>query len=89
MRAPPPPPPTPHPPYYADYLCERVKQYLRPLFDGDETLYSTKVGSDDFDPEFEEERIANTVAPDMWARGQGRCDSNSWHPNHDRTMFWL
>lgn len=62
--------------YHADNLCERVKQYLRPLFDGDWSYE----GMDDV-------QMAAEVAR-LWDEG-GRQDGNPWNPALDDTMFWM
>ncbi|KAK5713967.1 hypothetical protein LTR15_010873 [Elasticomyces elasticus] len=64
------------PAYYADRLCERGRHYLREMFDGEDTF-----GDDD-------EQRGNQRAKDCWERC-GEIDGNPWHPNLNRTMFWM
>lgn len=66
-----------------------MKQYLRPLFDGDESLYERHPSADNFNVVHESDRIENQVAVNMWSRGGGRAEGNPWHPNLDFTTFWL
>jgi eukaryotic translation initiation factor 2C len=64
------------PAYYADHLCERGKQYLKPLFDGDEAYDGMS-----------EAQVA-TVVERMWNRG-GRVGGNPWNARLDDSMFWI
>ena len=61
---------------YADHLCERAKQYLRPLFDGE----------DDYNGWTEDD--IESEAQQMWEAG-GRIGGNPWHQALDDTMFWM
>lgn len=59
--------------YYADHLCERVKQYLRPIFVGKEMAPNTDVAKE---------------VKRRWGLG-GRADGNPWRQSLDDTMFWI
>lgn len=59
--------------YYADHLCERVKQYLRPIFVGKEMAPNTDVAQE---------------LQRRWGLG-GRADGNPWREALDDTMFWI
>ncbi|KAK4952797.1 hypothetical protein LTR10_009605 [Elasticomyces elasticus] len=64
------------PAYYADRLCERGRHYLREMFDGEKNLGN------------EDEQRGNQRADACWDRC-GENDGNPWHPNLNRTMFWM
>ncbi|KAF7197419.1 Protein argonaute 18 [Pseudocercospora fuligena] len=62
------------PAYYADHLCERVKQYLRHLYDGE--------------GKYEKEKEVLNEVKRVWKEG-GREGGNPWNAALDDTMFWM
>ncbi|KAF7193723.1 Protein argonaute 18 [Pseudocercospora fuligena] len=78
------------PAYYADRLCDRAHHYLRNYLavtgrqweKTEEETNGGKAGEADF-----RERVRSDIDGDTEWKAAGRA--NPWHPNMDKTMFWL
>jgi eukaryotic translation initiation factor 2C len=66
------------PAYYADRLCERGRQYLRPMLEGETNIQTEEAGN-------------REVQANWWRTGNGSIDqhANPWHSDLDHTMFWM
>lgn len=67
------------PAYYADHLCERARQYLRPFFDGENYLKDPHMNNQQRQAEMDR----------MWNCSGRQGGGNPWHVSLDDTMFWM
>jgi eukaryotic translation initiation factor 2C len=65
------------PAYYADRLCERGRQYLRPMLEGEREIATEEMGN-------------REVERNWWRTGNGGDrQTNPWHSGLNNTMFWM